>query len=58
MHGDATLFARQDVVEAAWGIVEPLLNSPIVPDSYAPGTWGPTAADRLTDVVGGWSNPQ
>ncbi len=58
MHGDATLFARQDVVEAAWGIVEPLLNSPIVPDTYAPGTWGPTAADRLTDVVGGWSNPQ
>ena len=58
MHGDATLFARQDAVEAAWRIVEPLLNSPTTPESYAPGSWGPTTADRLTQAVGGWSNPQ
>lgn len=57
MHGDATLFARQDVVEAAWKIVEPLLNDPIIPDEYEPGTWGPASADRLTRTVGGWNNP-
>jgi len=58
MSGDATLFARQDAVEAAWRVVEPLLNSPITPESYAPGSWGPTAADRLTQAVGGWNKLQ
>ena len=57
MHGDATLFARQDVVEAAWKVVEPLLNDPIIPDEYEPGTWGPQSADQLTRMVGGWNNP-
>jgi glucose-6-phosphate 1-dehydrogenase len=58
MNGDATLFARQDAVEAAWRLVDPLLNNPAVPDTYAPGSWGPSSADRLTQGVGGWSNPQ
>jgi glucose-6-phosphate 1-dehydrogenase len=58
MHGDATLFARQDVVEAAWRIVEPLLNDPIIPEEYEPGSWGPASAEQLTRTVGGWTNPQ
>ncbi|MBC8089355.1 MAG: glucose-6-phosphate dehydrogenase [Phycisphaerae bacterium] len=58
MNGDATLFARQDAVEAAWRLVDPLLDDPAVPDEYAPGSWGPASADRLTSDVGGWSNPQ
>lgn len=58
MQGDATLFARQDAVEAAWRLVDPLLDDPVVPDEYAKGTWGPQSADRLTRTVGGWNNPQ
>jgi glucose-6-phosphate 1-dehydrogenase len=58
MHGDATLFARQDVVEAAWRIVDPLLATTDSPLLYAPGTWGPAEAERLTSAVGGWSNPR
>ncbi len=58
MHGDASLFARQDVVEAAWAIVEPLIAHPqAVPIEYAPGSWGPTAASRLVADVGGWNTP-
>ena len=58
MNGDATLFARQDAVDAAWKLVDPLLDLPVVPDVYEKGTWGPVAAERLTTAVGGWNNPQ
>ncbi len=57
MQGDATLFARQDVVEAAWAIVQPVLDAPVQPLEYAPGTWGPAEADRLVWDVGGWNTP-
>jgi glucose-6-phosphate 1-dehydrogenase len=55
--GDATLFARQDVVEAAWAIVDPLLQNPGPMFEYEPGTWGPAEADRLVTDVGGWNTP-
>jgi glucose-6-phosphate 1-dehydrogenase len=58
MEGDATLFARQDGVEAAWEIVEPILHTPTPVYEYAPGTWGPAESDRLTRDVGGWYNPR
>jgi glucose-6-phosphate 1-dehydrogenase len=54
MMGDATLFARQDVVEAAWAIVDPILNVPIAPTPYDCGGWGPPEADDLAARVGGW----
>lgn len=57
MAGDATLFARQDAVEAAWGIVEPILGDATTAQSYEAGTWGPAEADRLTRDVGGWACP-
>ena len=57
MEGDATLFARQDAVEAAWAIVDPLLRLDRKPIPYAAGSWGPAEADRLTHPVGGWHNP-
>jgi glucose-6-phosphate 1-dehydrogenase len=57
MDGDATLFARQDAVEAAWGIVDPILHCEAQPEPYACGTWGPAAADQLTRAAGGWANP-
>jgi len=53
--GDSTLFAREDYVEEAWRIVEPVLKDTAV-YPYAPGTWGPEEAARLSPR-GGWSNP-
>jgi glucose-6-phosphate 1-dehydrogenase len=50
MLGDGTLFARRDEVEAAWSLVEPLLDAQATAQytpSYAAGTWGPDAADEL-----------
>jgi glucose-6-phosphate 1-dehydrogenase len=58
MAGDATLFARQDVVEAAWAIVDPVIHGPSPMYEYEPGTWGPPQADRLVSDVGGWNTPQ
>jgi glucose-6-phosphate 1-dehydrogenase len=56
MGADSTLFAREDYVEEAWRIVEPVLkkNTPVYP--YAPGTWGPDEVARVAPP-GGWSNP-
>ena len=45
--GDERLFARQDGVEEAWRIVAPMLDSNEAPLPYAPGTWGPMAADAV-----------
>lgn len=48
MEGDATLFARQDIVETAWSIVEPILGSDNPVHEYEPGSVGPAEADRIT----------
>jgi glucose-6-phosphate 1-dehydrogenase len=58
MAGDATLFARQDVVEAAWAIVDPVIHGPSPMYDYECGTWGPPQADRLVAEVGGWNTPR
>jgi glucose-6-phosphate 1-dehydrogenase len=55
MVGDATLFARQDVVEAAWAIVDPVIHGPSPMYEYEVGTWGPPQADKLVADVGGWN---
>ncbi|MEO6773724.1 MAG: glucose-6-phosphate dehydrogenase [Kofleriaceae bacterium] len=57
MMGDTTLFARQDVVEAAWAIVDPVIHGPSPMYPYEPGCWGPKEADELTASVGGWNTP-
>ena len=57
MKGDGTLFARQDGVEAAWAIVEPILGGETPLHEYEPGTWGPAAAATLVRSVGGWHCP-
>ncbi len=57
MAGDATLFSRQDGVEAAWAIVDPILTGATPVHQYEPGTWGPPDAARLTADVGGWHAP-
>lgn len=58
MMGDATLFARQDVVEAAWAIIDPVIHGPSALHEYEPGTWGPKEADALVEAVGGWNTPR
>ncbi|RZU39519.1 glucose-6-phosphate dehydrogenase [Edaphobacter modestus] len=61
MAGDATLFARQDYVEEAWRIVDPILKAatPVYP--YAPDTWGPTDVPLQVQAnvtpPGGWQIP-
>jgi glucose-6-phosphate 1-dehydrogenase len=57
MDGDAMLFARQDAVEAAWRIVDPILGDAVPVTEYAQSTWGPPAANKLAADVGGWHNP-
>lgn len=57
MRGDATLFAREDAVEAAWGIVDALLASGPQAEPYAAGSWGPAAATRMIERYGGWYDP-
>ncbi|HET6147248.1 MAG TPA: glucose-6-phosphate dehydrogenase [Polyangia bacterium] len=57
MAGDATLFARQDAVDAAWRIVDPILGDVTPVHEYEPGAWGPPDAARLAAVVGGWHVP-
>jgi glucose-6-phosphate 1-dehydrogenase len=57
MLGDATLFARQDVVEAAWAIVDPVIHGPSPMFAYEPGSWGPKEAESLPADVGGWNTP-
>ena len=58
MHGDATLFAREDYVEEAWRIVDPVLKNGSPVYEYEPGTWGPREADARVLPPGGWQNPK
>jgi glucose-6-phosphate 1-dehydrogenase len=58
MHGDGMLFVREDAVEAAWAIVDPILANEAALHQYEPGSWGPREADRLALDVGGWHNPE
>jgi len=57
MHGDATLFAREDYVEEAWRIVDPVLKDGTPVFEYEPGTWGPKEVDSRILPPGGWQNP-
>jgi glucose-6-phosphate 1-dehydrogenase len=58
LRGDQTLFARQDVVEEAWRIVDPILGNAVPVHRYKPGTWGPDAANEILLPEGGWHAPQ
>ncbi|HTY99069.1 MAG TPA: glucose-6-phosphate dehydrogenase [Rhodocyclaceae bacterium] len=56
MQGDTTLFAREDYIEEAWRIVEPVLGNAAPLHAYEPGSWGPPQAEDLAPP-GGWHNP-
>ena len=57
MLGNGTRFARQDGVEETWRVMQPLLDSAPPVHTYAPGSWGPFAADAVTAGFGGWRTP-
>jgi glucose-6-phosphate 1-dehydrogenase len=57
MAGDATEFAREDYVEEAWRIVDPVLKAATPIYEYEQGTWGPAEVDRKVQPAGGWHNP-
>jgi len=58
MEGDATLFVRQDAVEAAWTVVEPILDDVTPLLFYEEGSWGPREAAPLAADIGGWDDPR
>jgi glucose-6-phosphate 1-dehydrogenase len=57
MVGQSTRFTRQDGVEQTWRIMQPLLDSSPPVHSYAPGSWGPDAADEIVAGHGRWQSP-
>ena len=57
LDGDRWLFARQDTVEAAWQIVDPVLGDVVPVHPYARGSWGPKEADRLLPDRDTWHDP-
>jgi len=58
MHGDGMLFVREDAVEAAGAIVDPILTNATPLHQYEPGSLGPREADHLALDVCGWHNPE
>jgi glucose-6-phosphate 1-dehydrogenase len=56
--GDHALFTRDDCVEAAWRIVDPVLDNATPIDFYAPGSWGPKKAQSLLEGGTAWHNPE
>ena len=57
MAGDTTLFAREDYVEEAWRIVDPVLKADTPVYEYDKGAWGPSEVDARVSPPGGWQNP-
>jgi glucose-6-phosphate 1-dehydrogenase len=56
--GNGALFTREDAVEAAWAVVNPVLDSPSPVYPYKRGSWGPKQADALIAIDGIWQNPK
>jgi glucose-6-phosphate 1-dehydrogenase len=57
MAGDGALFTREDAVEAAWAVVEPVLKRHHRVRPYKRHSWGPKEADALIAADGSWHNP-
>jgi len=58
MQDDATLFAREDYVEEAWRIVDPVLRAETPVYEYGPQTWGPKEVQQYLEPAGGWHDPE
>jgi glucose-6-phosphate 1-dehydrogenase len=58
IRGDASLFTRDDSVEAAWRVIEPILGAGVPPAEYEPGTWGPPATATVLASGERWHDPK
>jgi glucose-6-phosphate 1-dehydrogenase len=58
IRGDTMLFVREDAVEAAWQVVDPVLGNSTPVHAYEANTWGPVEADEIIATDGGWHNPR
>ncbi len=58
LEGEKLLFAREDGVEAAWRVVDPVVRDHPRAIPYDPGSWGPSEADALVAADGGWHDPK
>ncbi len=58
LHGDQSLFASEDAIEAQWRIVQPILDDVTPVHEYAQNTWGPEEAGRLMEGETGWFDPK
>ena len=58
LSGDPSLFTRDDSVEAAWRVIEPVLSNPTPVSEYEPGSWGPSAAADIVAGDNGWHDPK
>jgi len=56
LRGDASLFNREDAVDAAWLVFEPILGDAAPVHEYEAGSWGPKEADAIAADIGGWHN--
>ena len=54
LRGDGSLFTRDDCVEAAWRVVDPVLGNVTPPVEYQPNTWGPSTAEKIIADGGHW----
>ena len=57
IHGVGDLFGREDIIDAQWRVVEPILDNVTPLYSYEPGSWGPMEAEQLIGADGPWRNP-
>jgi glucose-6-phosphate 1-dehydrogenase len=58
VRGDGSLFTHGDAVEAAWRVVDPVLQNPLPVVQYDPGTWGPPEAKAVIEDGEGWHDPK
>ena len=58
MIGDGALFTREDAVEAAWAVVDPVLKKHPRSRTYKRGSWGPKQADAIVAPDCTWQNPK
>ena len=57
IRGDSLLFVREDGVEAAWGVVDPILGNVTPVHEYEPNTWGPVQTEQIMSGDDCWHNP-
>jgi glucose-6-phosphate 1-dehydrogenase len=57
MTGQSARFGRQDTIEEAWRVMQPLVDAPSLVLPYKPGSWGPAEADKLLAGHGAWHDP-